>query len=1135
MRSLLRILITLAVLVGGFVVYLLVQPRSAVSQAPLAGSAAPAGTFRDNPQEPLGTAQDIHLKSFSDTGQLVSEFTADRFEPRKDDTVLVQQPCATFYLSRGQRLVVSGRDGVVTMPQGPDANATLITGKSTGAAAAAQPPSRGVLHDVHVRLFAADQSTTPALTIDLPNAAFDNDTFRLYTEAYRDEHGNFIDADQVPVKVYGDEYQFTGRGLTIRWNELRDRLEELDIAHGDQVLIRNPAMLRQSFKATVGERPAAPAGDTGAAGAALTGAADAVPELPNLLYYRAVFHDAVEVMQGDQPVATADQMQVDLAFDQGHSSSATTSASAPGPQPAQAAAQPTPAVAQPATAAAQPAPAARESAESLLGDRPVTIRWKGLLRVQPTAPGADSPPADQAVVELTGGPVVLHSREGRIGAAVVRYRTIDNMATLDSGPAMPVTLDDGRGDHVTTPRMEFYQAENRAVLSGPGQADLQVKSAPSDVGAEPLHARWADRCELKLAAPSAGGDLAIEHGRLDGDVRVQHPRLSMGADHLDLDFASPTETAASEITGAPASAPTSAPPSAPTARSSGRGSASPILRSLVADGNVNCQITQGDRSRQQLQAGHAQLAFATDAQGNLYPHQVQAHGGVVAESAGQQFRAADLDLTMLPAPADGLADSAAGGRTSSGARRDDAMPQLVLRHLDASGGVHAQNEDDHSTLDAARVEIDDDPAGQRLITITGAQQLARLVSGDQVLSGGLIRIDPAAQNVTVTGPGVIHGVLRSDDTREPARPVDASWKDRAQIDVARGTGVLEGDVTAWSVSADGLQTYTAFGDRADLLLADARVASGGAAASQRAVETATTAPANGTTRPSAGAAAPALADVLKNFAEALRARTARQIGFSGHARLVSEQRSDGKVVRAANLSTDAFRFSIVDQQFIVPGPGQMLLEDSRPTTRPARTSADASAATGAGAASAAVSTAQPLFGGDFDQLRGKLAMRWEGRLVVQPLQGADQPFGATLSGGVKAAFEPQTDASRKIDFRADTLAADFRRASGAARRSSSSSEEFELRRVVATGSVQFADRGESGKVEFAAARLQYDPAGQAAPEHPPAPMVVASGTDAAPAELVTPQGSRVRFRELWWNLQTQQIDKLVGLQGTARP
>ena len=45
----------------------------------------------------------------------------------------------------------------------------------------------------------------------------------------------------MPVTVRGRDYDFDGRGLRIQWNELNQRLQLLEIAHGESLTVKNRA------------------------------------------------------------------------------------------------------------------------------------------------------------------------------------------------------------------------------------------------------------------------------------------------------------------------------------------------------------------------------------------------------------------------------------------------------------------------------------------------------------------------------------------------------------------------------------------------------------------------------------------------------------------------------------------------------------------------------------------------------------------------------------------------------------------------------------------------------------------------------------------------------------------------------
>jgi hypothetical protein len=244
MRSILLILGTVLVLVAAFCVYAYFQPIRA---------ARPARTLTMKPGEierpkldeslrMIGSGDRAWMIQYDKTGELASQFRGEHYEPQKDGTVNVVRPQADFFLrSNGvpQRLRIEGATGNVVMDLPPEDKPGRIRSQS----APSGTPSRGRLQDVKISLFEPVDSPEPMLVIRLNNAKFDNDEFRVSTEAFTDEHGQRVEADQVPVTVRGRDYDFDGRGLVIRWNERDRKLQLLEIAHGDSLTVKHPSAL----------------------------------------------------------------------------------------------------------------------------------------------------------------------------------------------------------------------------------------------------------------------------------------------------------------------------------------------------------------------------------------------------------------------------------------------------------------------------------------------------------------------------------------------------------------------------------------------------------------------------------------------------------------------------------------------------------------------------------------------------------------------------------------------------------------------------------------------------------------------------------------------------------------------------
>src|SRR5262245_11537872 len=130
MRSLLLIFATMLVLGGGFFAYLWFQPPPGASGsgagAPTVTAIAPASRPTEIPDPEkiggAGVSENIYVKVPDEkTGALATEFRAKRFEPKRDGTVDVLEPEATFYMGAktntdGQKVIIRGKTGKVVVP-----------------------------------------------------------------------------------------------------------------------------------------------------------------------------------------------------------------------------------------------------------------------------------------------------------------------------------------------------------------------------------------------------------------------------------------------------------------------------------------------------------------------------------------------------------------------------------------------------------------------------------------------------------------------------------------------------------------------------------------------------------------------------------------------------------------------------------------------------------------------------------------------------------------------------------------------------------------------------------------------------------------------------------------------------------
>src|SRR5258706_359556 len=185
--------------------------------------------------KPYGGGQNVWVKKFDpDTAKIVSRFKADDYQPRNDGWIVVKEPRAQFFMKDGRAISVEGESGEIIMDDNHKTGMKALAGSR-------DTPSRGRLYNVTIYMYHGidrpeeqldeayrdekGKPINPAMTITLNNASFDNQTFKIYSEGFG-KGKRHVEADMVPVMLRGEDYDFDGKGLVIRWNE-RDRRRQL--------------------------------------------------------------------------------------------------------------------------------------------------------------------------------------------------------------------------------------------------------------------------------------------------------------------------------------------------------------------------------------------------------------------------------------------------------------------------------------------------------------------------------------------------------------------------------------------------------------------------------------------------------------------------------------------------------------------------------------------------------------------------------------------------------------------------------------------------------------------------------------------------------------------------------------------
>lgn len=762
MRTFLLISGTLALLVGIFIGYSMTQTGSA-PLPPGYGAGEPVA-LPDVREAIIGRGEQAWVKVFNENWEVASQFRAAEYDPRRDGRVQVAQPESIFFLSGGELIRVRGREGVVVMSRLPEP-------QSGGSMAPSEPPSRGELIDVEIELFESPEALeadspdndTAILRVLLNNAAFDNETSRIYTESAVID-GRHVPADEIPVTVRGRDYEFDGRGLTIRWNDRDRRLELLRIEHGERLVIRNPHRLTRDVFGPSHH----PEGDARSASlpwmlastsaAAVADAVAAPTTRSSRPPYRANFDRNVRVFQGDQQLVEADQMFIDFVFDSSQQKriSPPEAGDLPGDDgPAAALSSASAIVAADSLPSTQPAEPDAKPAEQPV--QPLIVHWDGPLIVTPSPETAPRPAKGAGIIHLVGQPLRVQRDHGDVTAATMVYDTGAQWLTLDGSKDLPVILRDGKDIHIQTQGLTYIGSQQRAELRGRSSATFAIRS---DVDAPPqsLQTHWTDKCVLFL---SKGGleRLAVERAQLTGSVQIEHPAVRLASQSLDLAF-----------NPASADQPADTQPDIQ-------------LRTLLARGDVDCVLLSEDQSEQRIQADRLEIATAVDEHGRTYPREIKADGRDVRATDGTQTLAAHhLIATLRPT------DTAEPQATSQ---------QIVLDRLiaiDAAEYTHADGQ--RAVADRIEVVITGD---QPTITLLGD---ATMGDDTTTVRGPHVQVLTAEQIIRIIGPGMLEASVQTDPGTDP-RPLSVEWNKNAVVDGKANRVDVTGDIVVTTSAPDG--------------------------------------------------------------------------------------------------------------------------------------------------------------------------------------------------------------------------------------------------------------------------------------------------------------------------------------------
>jgi len=1127
MRTFLIIFLTLILIGGGFAVYVSMQKPTAKRPSKSLATAA-------RPVRAASTTQSVHgigsvdnpwVKRF-ENGELTSQFRSERSEPKGGDVVLVTRPQAEFFTGDGaQRLRVEGASGEVIVPGGGggggggggNQSSGNARTPSAGGGANMSPPSRGRLEDVEISMYEPADAAEPTLVATMPNAVFDNDTFRISTEAYTDGSGQRVEADQVPVVVRGRDYDFSGRGLVIRWNQLDRKLQLLEVAHGESLTVKNLDALSKTKLTNA--RPAHAPGTLPTARAAMAAmlastdpraivlaAADppAEPTTPPMtpgqarrlaarraaataatrpkltrdlapVVYRASFDNDVNIFEGEKRVATADRLEIDI-LQAPHEDPATKPATAGS----------TDASTRPAKRRRADATSAPASIPAVQG--PVTVKWTGKLRVVPLESERD--PAlvpGKPIVRLTGAPVEIAHEDMVAKSAVVAFNAADGSASLRANDIVPIvtmTLGDAK---VTTPSLTYVQqpdGKQVATLVGPSSAVMTSKGAK-----DPLTLTWNKDGRIELVE-LPNGKSTIERADFSGAVKIVHPDLDMTGETLALGFDTSRamkNAAAQPVAGAA---------TLPAAGSND--DVADSLREIIATGDVNCRMTDGTEQRT-IAGQELAVQLELSPAGERFARFIRATGGVRTKQGSDEMQAGRLVAELAPAsPAATQPVATVDASDAKPAANPFGSGKAQLVSLVARDAVKLATADGSSaaadTLEVVSVN------GKPQYRLSGTPA-ATVTQGKTVISGPAIRFAPDEQIAEVIGAGGMKGTLPDD----PKESFNVAWAGGAVVNGAKNLIDVTKQVVIQSIQQDGT-INTATSSRLQAKLEPKST-------TQPITATATT---TATTKKSQS-------DEM-NFLAGKEVTSATLLADAGQRVEIKSElfAPDGALLRGLNLWATTVTTNRATGRLEIPVPGEMIVRDHRP---PEEKKADA----GGGAAQPKQQQEGPTLGSG----RGNTAFRWHEWLVYD-----DALKQAVMKGNVEVVHHPITKEGQPFNLWADELTAHLEPDPAAAAAAAAEAKPHQqdaapakapdkqprmrVKRVTAVGHVKI----ESVRLDVEARELSYDPVAQ---------VLHARGTPEKPITVIDKEkGTTTTAGELEWNTATDQF-RIKELGGKVQP
>lgn len=687
-----------------------------------------------------------------DPTRVASTLSADRFEPIGGGQRRLDQPVAWIFQRDGRAIQIKADTGVVVMP---DPN---------------QPPESGTLEgSVTVRSFAStpapgepapdDAVPTMVTRFDAP-VEFERQYLRLRSQ------GRFT--------VESDQVDFAGEDLTVMLNEVRDRIELIDIRKGDQLVIRSnaqssatPAPDASDAAPAINERRASTEITSGSTqskraqsddAASTDTRADASPSADESVitrYHISFVGDVLARVIGTGEISS-DTLEIWTRFRDGKLDDDAIAQIAMNPADREQSTLQDPIALSderieqqsPITSSASNEPTKpRAQSETRIAshqDGELVITWSGPLTVKPIED-------DIEPVQLADSDVTLEMRSnpetqvafsagarGLVGSAdVVSYQATSGVLSMQSEPqsARPIEIAIDETGSIRTNRISAALPTGRVIIDSPGAIIATPRDASSSSDAQ---LTWKERAEFDIAL-NADGSISdrLERALFSGVVQGAQDNNQIAGSML---------TATLDPSAPPASA----------------------LRKLSFVNGV--LINRGNGS---LAGNLLDIDFAEGSMGHdLDPIRVHATDTVVGRTDDEILRAESLTVTLAR----------------------DPLGKVFARTADASDNVRYTGK---NRTNATAHILQGDGSTERFVLIGDQDTPATVTQGGSTVTGGTINLNARNRSMQVPGAGTFSHDVALDKPGANGH-LRVRWDGSMRFDDALGTVVCEDSVSVVS-------------------------------------------------------------------------------------------------------------------------------------------------------------------------------------------------------------------------------------------------------------------------------------------------------------------------------------------------